>query len=54
MSNSLGRSLYNADKFFTGQYREFALYNRALGASEALTLSSDNPAQGHPNVLAKQ
>ncbi|WNG28561.1 LamG domain-containing protein [Cystobacter fuscus] len=46
--------MYNADKFFTGQYREFALYNRALSASGALPLSGDNTAQGHPNIPAKQ
>ncbi|EPX62299.1 hypothetical protein D187_008486 [Cystobacter fuscus DSM 2262] len=40
--------MYNADKFFTGQSREFALYNRALSASEVLTLSGDNTAHGHP------
>ncbi|QRK11372.1 family 43 glycosylhydrolase [Archangium violaceum] len=44
VSNYLGRSLYNADKYFVGQYREFALYNRALSASEVLVLSGNKTA----------
>jgi hypothetical protein len=39
-ANYIGRSVYSADKYFSGQIREFAIYNRALTAAEAVTLSS--------------
>jgi beta-xylosidase len=38
-ANNLGRSVYSGDKLFKGQYREFALWNRALSESEVLTRS---------------
>lgn len=38
-ANYLGRSLYGGDKLFKGEYREFALWNRALSESEVLTRS---------------
>lgn len=39
-ANYIGRSVYSADKYFSGQIREFAIYNRALTSAEAITLSS--------------
>ncbi|MFW2514697.1 family 43 glycosylhydrolase, partial [Demequina sp. SO4-13] len=35
-ANHLGRSNYDADGLFRGQFREFALYNRALSPEEVL------------------
>ncbi|MFW7414456.1 family 43 glycosylhydrolase [Demequina sp. SO4-18] len=35
-ANHLGRSNYDADGLFVGQFREFALYNRALSPEEVL------------------
>ncbi|MDR1799908.1 MAG: family 43 glycosylhydrolase, partial [Bifidobacteriaceae bacterium] len=34
LANYLGRSLYSADKYFKGKFREFAIYNRALTEKE--------------------
>ncbi len=42
--NYLGRSLYNADARFRGQFREFALYNRALSAEEVVSRSGNTTA----------
>ena len=44
IANYLGRSLYNADPRFRGQFREFALYNRALSPTEVLTRSGNTAA----------
>ncbi|MBT2499326.1 family 43 glycosylhydrolase [Agromyces sp. ISL-38] len=44
LANYLGRSLYNADPRFRGQFREFALYNRALSPGEVLTRSGNTGA----------
>ncbi|WP_164990342.1 family 43 glycosylhydrolase [Agromyces albus] len=44
IANYLGRSLYNADPRFRGQFREFALYNRALSPGEVLTRSGNTAA----------
>lgn len=38
-ANHLGRSVYASDKLFRGQYREFALWNRALSEGEVLSRS---------------
>ncbi len=43
-ANYLGRSLYNADSRFRGEFREFALYNRALSASEVVSRSGNTSA----------
>lgn len=46
LANYLGRSLYNADQRFSGEFRSFTLYNRALSPSEVLSLA------GNPTGLA--
>lgn len=38
-ANYIGRSQYDADNLFRGQFAEFAIYNRALSADEVLVLS---------------
>ena len=43
-ANYLGRSVYSADKRFTGRFREFALYNRALTPAEILADSGNTTA----------
>lgn len=43
-ANYLGRSMYNADARFRGEFREFALYDRALSPSEVLTRSGNTAA----------
>lgn len=43
-ANYLGRSLYTADKLFKGEYREFAILNRALTTQEVLDQSGDQGA----------
>lgn len=46
LANSIGRSLYSADKYLKGQVHEFALYNRALSQSEILALSGPTTIGG--------
>ena len=46
LDNYLGRSNYTSDQLLSGRFREFAIYNRALSASEVLTLS------GNTSILA--
>ncbi|GAA1059997.1 family 43 glycosylhydrolase [Agromyces bracchium] len=43
-ANYLGRSMYAADGRFRGEFREFALYDRALSPSEVLTRSGNTGA----------
>ncbi|GAA2042196.1 hypothetical protein GCM10009819_30660 [Agromyces tropicus] len=43
-ANYLGRSMYAADGRFRGSFREFAIYDRALSASEVLTDSGNTAA----------
>ncbi|KZX20591.1 family 43 glycosylhydrolase [Rathayibacter tanaceti] len=43
-ANAIGRSNYTADNRFRGQIREFAIYNRALSASEVLAASGNTTA----------
>ncbi|CAD6011234.1 family 43 glycosylhydrolase [Agreia sp. COWG] len=43
-ANYLGRSNYDGDNRFKGKYREFALYDRALSASEVLAGSGNTGA----------
>ncbi|MHC2186970.1 beta-xylosidase [Rathayibacter agropyri] len=43
-ANSIGRSNYDADNRFRGQIREFAIYNRALSATEVLSASGNTTA----------
>ncbi|XBH21001.1 family 43 glycosylhydrolase [Jonesiaceae bacterium BS-20] len=43
-ANYLGRSLYTADKLFKGEYREFAILNRALTTQEVLDQAGDQGA----------
>ena len=41
-ANYLGRSNYDADNKFRGQFREFAIYNRALSSAEVLAASGNS------------
>ncbi|MFB2585578.1 family 43 glycosylhydrolase, partial [Herbiconiux liukaitaii] len=43
-ANYLGRSNYDSDNRLKGSYREFALYNRALSATEVLEASGNTTA----------
>ncbi|WP_290805846.1 family 43 glycosylhydrolase [Herbiconiux sp.] len=43
-ANHLGASNYTSDKLFKGRYREFAIYNRALSATEVLGASGNTSA----------
>ncbi|WP_446219409.1 family 43 glycosylhydrolase [Micromonospora sp. IBHARD004] len=45
-ANYLGRSLYAADRYFTGRMRGFTLWNRGLSASEVLALPGNETAIG--------
>ncbi|KAK2730955.1 endo-1,4-beta-xylanase [Colletotrichum kahawae] len=40
-ANYIGRSLYDSDKLFKGQIKEFAIFNRSLSAAEVLSLSGN-------------
>lgn len=40
-ANYIGRSVYNADKYFKGKMQDFRMYNRALDASEVARLAGD-------------
>ncbi|WP_170315609.1 family 43 glycosylhydrolase [Nakamurella deserti] len=37
-ANYLGRAVYNADPYFSGEFRSFSVYNRALSAAEVGSL----------------
>ncbi|MCI2959172.1 family 43 glycosylhydrolase [Agromyces atrinae] len=43
-ANYLGRSNYDADNRFRGQFREFAIFNRALSSAEVLESSGNTQA----------
>jgi putative cell wall-binding protein len=43
-ANYLGRSNYDADRKFSGKFREFAIYNRALSPAEVLAASGNTTA----------
>ncbi|KAJ0382158.1 hypothetical protein COL922a_013118 [Colletotrichum nupharicola] len=40
-ANYIGRSLYDSDKLFKGQVKEFAIFNRSLSAAEVLSRSGN-------------
>ena len=46
VANVIGKSLYAPDNLFRGQYREFALYNRALSPQEVLDQSGNQDVLG--------
>ncbi|KAF9874337.1 glycosyl hydrolase family 43 [Colletotrichum karsti] len=61
-ANYIGRSVYDSDKLFKGQIREFAIFNRSLSAAEVLSRSgnvgaitevslSDSSAQKVPPII---
>jgi len=50
VANYLGKSLYNADNLLRGQMREFALYDRALSASEIVVNSGNTALLGDPSL----
>jgi len=43
-ANYLGRSLYAADKYFTGKMRDVRIYNRALASGEVAALPGNSTA----------
>ncbi len=45
-ANYLGRSLYDADRYFSGEYRQFAIYNRALTPTEIVQQSGNTSVLG--------
>ena len=50
LANYLGKSVYTPDNLFRGQMREFALYNRALSASEVIAQSGNTGVLGSPSL----
>lgn len=43
-ANYIGRSVYNADKYFNGKMKDFRIYDRALNPSEISMLSGNTAA----------
>lgn len=50
LANYLGRSMYNADRRLSGEFRSFTLYNKALTSAEVLTQSGNTTALGSPTL----
>jgi len=44
LANYIGRSVYNADKYFKGEMKDFRIYNRALDAGEIAALAGNTTA----------